>query len=179
MKFTTATILFLAPLAATAWLSPFGLMRRPLVVYSPEKMFEKQQALINRAFTQTSPRYEITSDDDKFEVAIDAPGFKPEDVQVTVEDNGHVLCISGSRENSGDTYSFSSQFSQSFSLGPAVEADKFTANLKDGVLIVTAPKDLKKIEASVRNIPITQHQLEESKTPAKEVKIEEEAAVDV
>lgn len=118
---------------------------------------------MNRAFdspliqTKTaSPRYEITDDEHKFQIAVDVPGVKMEDVNVSVEEAGSILTIAGHRESTSDTYSFKSQFSQSFSLDPAVDSDKFTANLKDGVLIVSAPKDMKRIEQNVRKIPITE-----------------------
>mmetsp|Transcript_16564 Transcript_16564/g.18893 ORF Transcript_16564/g.18893 Transcript_16564/m.18893 type:complete len:107 (-) Transcript_16564:113-433(-) len=50
---------------------------------------------------------------------------------------------------------FTSNFSKSFSLDPTVDVDKFTASLKNGVLSVSAPKDLAKLEENVRRIPIT------------------------
>ena len=46
-----------------------------------------------------------------------------------------------------------------FSLDPSVDVDQLSANLNNGVLSVTAPKDLKRIEAGVRKIPITTHEL--------------------
>merc|ERR1719157_421948 len=48
-----------------------------------------------------------------------------------------------------------SNFSKTFSLDPTVDVDKFTASLKNGVLNVSAPKDLAKLEENVRRIPIT------------------------
>jgi HSP20 family protein len=119
-------------------------------------MFEEQEALVNRAFTQTSPRYEITDTNDKFQVAVDVPGFTSKDIHVNIDNDNRMLSISGSREKTGDDYSFSSKFSQSFSMNPEIDVDHFSANLKDGVLVIEAPKDLKKIEESVRRIPITE-----------------------
>ena len=75
-----------------------------------------------------------------------------EDIDVSVEDN--VLTVSGHRESADASYRFTSRFSQSFSLDPAVDMDKFSASMENGVLVVTAPKDMKKIESNVRKIPI-------------------------
>jgi HSP20 family protein len=162
---------------------------RPMVVYSPIKMLEKQLAIMNRAFdaplmkttTTSSPRYEITDDEHKFQIAVDVPGMKTEDVHINVEEAGSILTISGHRESTNDTYSFKSQFSQSFSLDPAVDSEKFTANLKDGVLIVSAPKDMKRIEQNVRKIPITELALPRSedkvKMQVKEENVKKEEAV--
>ena len=112
---------------------------------------------MDRVMQQTSwssPRYEIIDKEEKFQLSVDVPGVKMEDIDVSLEDG--VLSINGHRESLDPNYSFSSKFSQSFSLDPAVELDKFTASLTNGVLVVTAPKDMKKIEANIRKIPITQ-----------------------
>lgn len=166
--------------------SGFGLarfpLRRPMVVYSPvESLFRESQALMNREFGQFdkefgqfSPKYEITNTEDKFELAVDVPGVKASDVNVTLEDDGKVLAISGERQSKGDSYSYSSKFYQSFSLDPAIITEKFDANLKDGVLVISAPKDVKKIEASTQNIPIT-----ENEHAPKEEKIEVEKKEEV
>ena len=85
-----------------------------------------------------------------------------EDIDVSLEDN--VLTIRGQREvmqrsESKDAESSSSmikKFSQSFSLNdPTIVVEKITANLENGVLIVAAPKDIKRIEENIRKIPIT------------------------
>merc|ERR1712232_983176 len=55
----------------------------------------------------------------------------------------------------GETSRFTSKFYKSFALDPIVDLTKLTATLKDGVLAVSAPKDLTKLEENVRTIPIT------------------------
>merc|ERR1712224_51155 len=50
---------------------------------------------------------------------------------------------------------FVSTFSKTFSFDKTVDVDKFTASLNNGVLVVSAPKDLAKLEESIREIPIT------------------------
>lgn len=160
---------------------------RPLVL-SPSEIMREQQAMMNRmGFKQSSPRYEITNDNDKFEVAIDLPGVKMEDIHVALEGDNSVLSISGVREASGESYSFTSKFSQSFSLDPSIDIDKFTANLKDGVLIVSAPKDMKRLEQSIRKIPIIDHskdapalesQKDEMETTTQEVKVHKQETVE-
>ena len=91
----------------------------------------------------------------KFEVSIDIPGVKPEDVEITLEERGTVLSVSGHREhrtNKGHT--FVSKFSKSFSLDHAVDTEKIKATMEQGVLKVSAPKDAKKLQLSSRTIPI-------------------------
>jgi HSP20 family protein len=98
--------------------------------------------------------------------------MKASNVNVTLENDGHVLAIAGERAESGEHYSYSSKFYQSFTLDPAIETEKITANLKDGMLVVAAPKDLKRIEASVHNIPITEKEHDVEETKEEEIKVE-------
>lgn len=159
------------PIASAAALSPtlangyslggYNRFPRPMLVNpgsvcTPGALMREQQALMNRAFRHSSPRYEITDSEEKFEIAVDVPGVKASDINVSIENNGQILTLSGQRESNKDNVAYSSKFSQSFTLDPAVDTDKFSANLKNGVLIVSAPKDWKKIENAVKTIPITE-----------------------
>lgn len=126
------------------------------LIHQQHKHLQQLQNLMDREFlTQSYPRYQITDDKDTFKITVEVPGMTQDDVQVSLEDDGKILSIKGSHESKDDSYDMSSRFTQRFSLDPSVDVDGFTANLKDGVLIVTAPKDLKKLEENVRNIPIT------------------------
>lgn len=165
MKFISpALFLILTGSVTDAWniarFSPYATsLMRPTVVWSPSVMLRQQQELMNRAsrgFTQTSPRYEITNNEEKFQVAVDVPGMTSNDISIAIEEDGQLLTIKGSRESASESYRFTSKFSQSFSIDPTVDVEKFTASLDNGVLVVSAPKDLKRIEESVRSIPITE-----------------------
>jgi HSP20 family protein len=100
------------------------------------------------------PKYEIVDDDQEFKIALDIPGVAAKDVNITLDTDGKFLTITGSRESKGDGYMFSSRFSQSFSVDPTVNLDKFSANLDNGVLVIAAPKDVKRLKESVRKIPV-------------------------
>merc|ERR1712154_101929 len=60
-----------------------------------------------------------------------------------------------------------SKFSQSFSLDPAVDLENLSATLNDGVLIVSAPKDMTRIEENVRKIPILQTKTSDTEADTK------------
>ena len=184
MRIIVPVTLALIPTVVAGWslLPSWYGFDRPLLL-SPSEILREQQALVNRmGIKQSSPRYEITDDEKKFQVAVDVPGVKMEDIHVTLERDNALLSISGIREASGESYKFTSKFSQSFSLDPTVITDELTANLKDGVLIVSAPKDMKRLEQSVRKIPILEHKGES--TPAieenrgKEVKVEQQTTIE-
>merc|ERR1712182_76841 len=83
----------------------------------------------------------------------DVPGVKEEDVDIKLDDGQ--LIVQGQRTVGSKSSRFSSKFFRSFSLDPTVDVDRFTATLEKGVLTVSAPKDLSKLEENVRRIPIT------------------------
>lgn len=124
----------------------------------------RQHALSNRFFQEVpqiaSPRYELVDNDEKFQLSVDVPGVKIEDIDVSMEDG--YLTVSGQRSSSNDSSRFTSKFSQTFSLDAAVDVDKFTASLSDGVLVVAAPKDMKRIEENITKIPVVQGRPEEA-----------------
>ena len=99
-------------------------------------------------------RYELIDNNDKFELKVDVPGVKMEDLDIKL-DNGKIT-IEGQRMVTSDDKSsqFTSKFSKTFSLDKSVDIDKFTASLDNGVLFVSAPKDLAKLEGNIRKIPI-------------------------
>lgn len=173
----------------------------PMMLSSPAvELLRRQQAMINRAYqlesqqqqnkqrreglsslfpsssstsTTMSPRYEIIDEDHQLQIAVDVPGVKMEDIDVSLEDN--MLTIRGHRyipgvappafSTEGDdgsstvvsrSVTSSHTFLQRFALkDPTIDVDKLTAHLENGVLLVTAPKDVKRIEDNIRKIPIT------------------------
>ncbi len=128
------------------------LMTRPMVLV-PQELLHRD--LAKGMLQNCAPLYEITNDDEKFQIALDLPGLKPDEVKIWVEEGRRLLFIEGVHEKSGEGYSFSSQFSQSFTLDPSVETDRFEAKMHDGVLIVSAPKSTAKIAENSREIPIS------------------------
>lgn len=139
----------------------------------------RRESALDRFNRIVSPRYEVKDTETELTIAVDVPGVKLEDIQVSLEDDGKVLSIQGQRqreethgETSSSTYS-SSRFSQSFTLDPTVDPEKFTATLENGVLVVTAPKDLQRLEQNIRRIPVTPGPIDKN-----EVRLEETDVVD-
>lgn len=89
---------------------------------------------------------DVYQDKDNVIVDFDIPGVKPEEIEITVEND--VLTITGSREDKKevkreDYYrkeSWAGSFSRSIILPMQVKNDKAKANFKDGILKVTLPK---------------------------------------
>merc|ERR1712232_175384 len=80
------------------------------------------------------------------------PGVKEEDIDIKIDEGR--LTVQGQRESSSESSRFTSKFSKTFSLDKTVDAEKFAATLKNGILTVSAPKDMKKLEENVRRIPV-------------------------
>merc|ERR1739841_125872 len=130
-----------------------------------QRMFDKQ-------ITFSSNRYELIDNDEKFQLTVDVPGIKEEDLDIKLDDGQ--LTVKGERLAISENSRFSSRFAQSFFLDPTVDLDNFTAPLKNGVLVVSAPKDLGKLEENVRRIPITPLEDILAEADQKEEKVEVE-----
>merc|ERR1712137_1143357 len=122
-----------------------------------------QQSMIDRAFHQldqhgdrtspselnTSLRYDMTNNEEMFAISVDFPGVDPTNIDISVLDD--VLTLVGSRQTDTSSY----KFKKSFTLDPSVMVEKMTANLENGVLLVSAPKSVKKTEEEIKRIPVT------------------------
>ena len=194
MKFAIPSVLAMAtaPTVVQGWsLGPSYLFSPPLMLDTPStaaSVLKRQRDLANRMLEQTdrmvqqsspfpsSPRFELVDDDETFRVALDVPGVKPEDVTISLEQDGYVT-IRGERIATTENSRFASKFSQTFSLDPTVDVESFKANLDSGVLVISASKDKNKIEDKVRRIPITTgaavtNTLKESTSEDKAAKVE-------
>jgi HSP20 family protein len=78
--------------------------------------------------------------EDYYEINVELPGVKTEDVDVSTEDNS--LVVRGEKryehEETGRTYFFSEReygsFQRTFRLPPDADSDKIDAELNDGIL---------------------------------------------
>jgi len=164
MKLIAPTMLSLAsmtPTTADAWSMGSGglsLFSTPTKIYvaRPTAMRKRQRVgrFLQDAQRLASPRYELVDNETKFQLSVDVPGVKMDDINVSLEDG--YLTVSGQRLSCSDDSRFTSKFSQTFSLDPAVDVEQFSASLADGVLVVEAPKDMKRIEENITRIPVVQ-----------------------
>nr|AFO84298.1 heat shock protein 20 [Ditylum brightwellii] len=104
--------------------------------------------------------YEISENEKEFRLAMDVPGVKAADIKLQLEggegSSRKVIHLSGERKfQRGDTTT-ESKFKKSITIDDtSVDTSKITANLADGVLVLTAPKKNEK-PTSVQAIPITE-----------------------
>lgn len=113
----------------------------------------------SRPVNDWSPALDVYDDHDGYHVSVELPGFKKEDVSISLHDG--VLTLSGERKDEreqkdGETFRserYFGKFQRSVSLPSAVDATKVKATYKDGILTVDLPKaeeaKRKQIEISV------------------------------
>ena len=135
----------------------------PLIGYEPWLGAKQLQDDINRLFsnwdtTDSSgvtadwvPNVDINEYNDKFQLYVDVPGVRPDDVEITLESG--VLTITGERflqaekadENvvNRRTERGSGRFYRRFVLPDTVDAENVTATDRQGVLEILIPKQAK------------------------------------
>lgn len=104
-----------------------------------------------------SPRMDLRETEGMVELTVELPGMTGKDVHIDLEND--VLTVSGEKKSSTETRDKGfrmverryGSFSRSVRLPAPVKADGIKADLKDGVLTVTAPLDA---DASKRKISI-------------------------
>lgn len=94
-----------------------------------------------------TPRVDIYETDDEVVLLCDMPGVKPEDLDVRFERgeltiHGKVLPRQAPAEYLQEEYGIG-DFHRSFSIAPEIDADKISAEYRDGVLTVHLPKQEK------------------------------------
>lgn len=95
------------------------------------------------------PTLDLAETAEGFEISVDLPGIKPEDVKLELHDGQ--LLISGKREQATErkdknyhyTERASGSFMRSVVLPSDVDAEKIDANYEHGVLVVKLPKSAK------------------------------------
>src|SRR6184192_2240216 len=96
-------------------------------------------------FSGWSPALDLYQNNDNVIAMVELPGMRKEDIEISLQDG--MLTISGERKSQtpeGDkaerTERYVGKFRRSISLPTQVDANKVTANYRDGILTVTLPK---------------------------------------
>ena len=95
---------------------------------------------------------DVREKDGNYEVFVDLPGFKKEDVTLNLE-NGYLTITAekGLEKDEDEKGSYvrkerwSGSCSRSFYLGDGVRAEDIKAKMEDGILTLTFPKEVKKL----------------------------------
>ena len=122
-----------------------------------DEMFEEPFELMS-SLARRNPLYgkhaknlmktDIRETDTSYELDIDLPGFKKEEVQATIEDGYLIIsAVKGLDKDQKDDNGryirrerYAGQCSRSFYIGSGVETKDVTAKFEDGILKVSIPK---------------------------------------
>jgi HSP20 family molecular chaperone IbpA len=80
----------------------------------------------------------VDETEDTFRVSMDVPGVQRDEMKVKLENS--TVCINGERTFQQGNHTSTSRFHQCFSASSHLDASKATADLSNGVLVVSAPK---------------------------------------
>lgn len=121
------------------WMDPFDKLEKQLM-NTQRELYGKHGANLMKT--------DVRETDGNYEVAVDLPGFKRDEINVTLE-NGY-LSISAAKgldkEESGEDgryirrERYAGQCARSFYVGDAVRQEDIRARFEDGILHLTVPK---------------------------------------
>jgi HSP20 family protein len=107
------------------------------------------------------PQHHISTNDDAVQIAVEVPGFKLEDIKVTFDTKAKVLSVEGQhvssshKEDETSEQNFRRSFAHQFALHESfLDNERMTANLKNGLLTITIPKDQESVKRNTRIIPV-------------------------
>ncbi len=126
-----------------------------------QSAFEPFRAMGQRVADWFAPASEASVVKHAYEITVELPGVKAEDVDITVQENNLIVKgeKSSEREETGRTFYFSERqygaFQRTFRLPPDADASKIDASCNDGVLNIKIAKLAPKTEQQ-KKIPVRQ-----------------------
>lgn len=119
-----------------------------------DRFFNESNARTGGSAYSFVPRVDIVENEKAFEIHVAVPGMNKDEFKIDLNDN--YLTVSGERKftqekKENNFHSIETQFgtfSRSFSLPDNVDAGKISATYINGILLITVPKDEKKIVKS-------------------------------
>jgi len=90
---------------------------------------------------RSSPRYDIMEGEDVFKVSIDVPGIKASDIKIEYKPADRILHVSGGRKRNEGGKLVETFFEKHFRIANNIDVNNISANIADGVLVLSLPKD--------------------------------------
>lgn len=140
--------------------SEFDLLRREMSRFFDDFLPNREGEEGQRSAVW-APRADLSETDDAYFIALDLPGLRRDEIEITMEDG--TLKISGERslESESENGQYHriersyGRFFRSFSFGPNADADNVEASFDDGVLTIRVAKaeerKPRRIEVGSRN----------------------------
>lgn len=119
----------LTPASSQNLYRDLGVFRRPIELFLSD---------FNNYFQQNSPS-SVWEDETTYNIEVEVPGFSQEDLDIKLE--GNLLAITGTRSQSDSRRTSRSSVSYSYTVPRYVRLEEMNANLTNGLLSISAPKD--------------------------------------
>lgn len=125
-----------------------------------ENDFPTFGSAFNKVIGSTVPSANIKETDESFQIELAAPGLKKENIQIDLENDVLTISYEQKEEKSEEKDNYTrrefnyTSFSRSFYLPEIADAEKITAEYKDGVLNIHIPKKESVIKKSQKKIEI-------------------------
>lgn len=120
---------------------------------NPFELLDRQMEWISKnnplqQLNLTQFQFDLVDTGEELMVTVDIPGFGPEDIELTIENDEKTLNISGERETMHDENEEniiwqghrSQSIQKTIPLPVKVKRDEATANFKNGVVTIVLPK---------------------------------------
>lgn len=124
--------------------------KTPLFDLLLSDIFNENETVAKSFETVYSPLGDILETDEEYLIELMLPGFTKSDVKIDLKEN--VLTVSGERKKSDVKYnrqeSYYGKIKKQYTLPNHVNVEDIKAKFENGVLKLTVPKDVKKLQAN-------------------------------
>lgn len=127
-----------------------------------DPFFSGEPASVRSAFAPTAMSTDVKEKDGNYEVAVELPGFKKDDVSVEVKDG--YLTVGAKMQEKKDEKDAEGKFlrrerfqgsrSRSFYVGKDLKSSDIKAKFADGILTLTFPKEIEPAESERQLVQI-------------------------
>lgn len=120
--------------------------QQPSLINWVDNLFDKDLENIFNRNTSCVPSANILESKENFEIDLVVPGFSKEDLKINVENEDLTISSEKQAENVSEEKNYTRKefefcsFSRSFHLPKTVDAEKISADFRDGILKVIVPK---------------------------------------
>jgi len=124
--------------------------KTPLFDLLLSDIFNENETVAKSFETVYTPLGDVLETDEQYLIELMLPGFTKSDVKIDLQDN--VLTVSGERKKGEVKYnrqeSYYGKIKKLYTLPNHISVDDIKAKFENGVLKLTIPKDVKKLQAN-------------------------------
>lgn len=146
--------------------SDFDLLRREMSRFFDDFFLPTREGEEGQRSAVWTPRADLSETEDAYFIALDLPGLRKDEIEITMEDGTLKIAGERSMESESENGQYHriersyGRFFRSFTFGPNADADNIEASFDDGVLTIRVAKaeerKPRRIEVGTRNELVTE-----------------------